>query len=104
MFLCFGVCYRIAPMIGRKAATHLTGVLYSVFFGSIFSVVALEIFPQAPVVVKCLIVCVFLFSFYVVGMWVSIRNELNKKISTPSHELRKRSREFYNWLDSQGRR
>jgi len=81
---------------------------YWTFVRSIFRVDILcccpEIFPLAPLVVKCLIVCVFLFSFYVVGMWVSVRNELNKKIPTPSHELRRRNKEFYNWLDSQGRR
>jgi hypothetical protein len=90
-------------MIGRKSAIHLNGLLYGLFFGSIFSALAL-IFPHSHPVLKCLIIGVFVVSFYFVGAWVSIREELNKKIPTPSHELRRRKKDFYAWLDSQGRR
>ena len=92
-------------MIGKKSAFVLTGVLYALFFGSIFSAVALNILSHSHPFLKCLIIGVFLFSFYVVGVWVSVRKaELDKKIPTPSHELRRRRKEFYDWLDSQGRR
>jgi len=91
-------------MIGRRSAIYLTGLLYGLFFGSIFSAVALQVFPHSHPVLKCLIIGVFLVSFYFVGAWVSIRNELNKRIPTLSHELRRRKKEFYDWLDSQGRR
>jgi hypothetical protein len=91
-------------MIGRKSATRLTGLLYGLFFGSSFSAVALQIFPHSHPVLKCLIITVFAVSFYCVGVWVSTREELNKKFPTPSHELRRRRKDFYDWLDSQGRR
>jgi phosphotransferase system glucose/maltose/N-acetylglucosamine-specific IIC component len=91
-------------MIGRKSAIHLTGLLYGLFFGSIFSAVALQVFPHTHPVLKWLIIGMFVASFYFVGAWVAIRQELNKKIPTPSHELRRRKKDFYDWLDSQGRR
>ena len=90
-------------MIGRSKITQLTAVLYGFFFGSIFSGMALHIFSNAHAVVKCLIIGVFIFSFYLVGLWVSLQSELNKKIPTPSHELRRRTKEFYDSLNSQGR-
>jgi uncharacterized membrane protein YccC len=54
-------------MIGRKSAIHLTGLLYGLFFGSIFSFVALQVFPHSHPVLKCLIIGVFLVSFCFVG-------------------------------------
>ncbi len=91
-------------MIGKKGVVHLAGLLYALFFGSIFSVIPLQIFPHSHAAVKCLIVGMSILSFYFVGEWVATRIELNKKIATPSHELLRRKKEFYDWLDSQSRR
>jgi hypothetical protein len=45
----------------------------------------------------------FFVAFYFVGLWVHVRNEQNKKLPTNSKELRRRTKEFYDSLDSQGR-
>ena len=90
-------------MIGKKASSVLTGVLYSLFFGSLFSAFAYYTWPQSPIAVKLLVSGVIALAFYIVGVWVSVRQEQNKKIPTPSHELRRRKKAFYDWLDSQGR-
>ncbi len=43
--------------------------------------------------------------FYLTGMWVVAERspELDKKILISSKELRRRKKEFYEWLDSQGK-
>ena len=91
-------------MIRRNSAIHPGGLDYALFFGSLFSAPALQIFPHSHLVLKCLINGVLLVSFYVAGVWVFLRGELGKKIPTPSPEFRRRRKEFYNRLDSQGRR
>jgi len=44
--------------------------------------------------------------FYFAGIWASTerRAELSKKFPISSKELRRRKRQFYDWLVSQGRR
>lgn len=91
-------------MIGKKASAALTGALYSLFFGVLFSAFIFGSWPQLPILVKLLISGVLAFAFYFLGVWIFVRNEQNKEIPTPSHELRRRKKAFYDWLDSRGRR
>lgn len=91
-------------MIDKGTVGHLSGLIYALFFGAIFSALALHIFPHFHPALKCLIIGAFVFFFYFVGEWVAVRQELNKKIPTPSHELRRRKKEFFDRLDSRGRR
>jgi hypothetical protein len=91
-------------MIGNKSGARITGILYSLMFGTTCGALAYELSPQFHPVVKYLIIGVFVIAFYCVGVWAFTRIESNKKLPTPSRELRKRNKEFYDWLDSQGRR
>lgn len=56
-------------MIGHKSVLRLTGILYALVFGSIFSGMVLLIFPQLHLALKFLVIAVFLVSFYAVGVW-----------------------------------
>jgi hypothetical protein len=42
-------------------------------------------------------------ALYFAGKWIGVRSEQNKKIPTSSKELRRRTKEFYDRLASQGR-
>jgi hypothetical protein len=91
-------------MFRNKSRHHISGLLYSLFFGPFCGVVVCGVWPDAPLFLKTLIVVAFVVSFYFVGVWVVIRGELNQRLPTPSHELRSRKKVFYDWLDSQSRR
>jgi hypothetical protein len=92
-------------MIGEKARSVLTGFFYSLFAGPIVAGLTYSLWRQFPFWLQCLTVSLLVIAFYFVGVWVVDRKaELNKKIATPSHELRRRRKEFYDWLSSPRRR
>ena len=91
-------------MIGHKGIVRIGGVLYGLVFGSLFTASVYGLWRESHPAVKALVFAVGFVVFYFVGAWAAIRQEQNKKkIPTPSHELRRRRKEFYDWLDSHGR-
>jgi len=90
-------------MIDTKNILRLSGVLYAVLFGSLFTFAIHAYWPDMRAAVFLPVSGAVFVAFYIVGMWVGVRNEQNKKLPTSSKELRRRTKEFYDSLDSQGR-
>jgi len=91
-------------MIDKKTIGTLLGVCYAAVFGAIVTVGIHGYWPHMSVGVLLLSSAALFVGFYFTGRWIAVRNEQNKKLTTSVKELRRRSKEFYDWLDSQGHR
>ena len=91
-------------MIGKKSIGALLGACYAVVFGTIITVGIHGYLPHMSVGVLLLLSGALFVGFYFTGRWIAVRNEQNKKLPTSGKELRRKSQEFYDWLDSLGRR
>jgi hypothetical protein len=91
-------------MIDKKTIGTLLGVCYAAVFGAIVTVGIHGYWPHMSVGVLLLSSVALFVGFYFTGRWIAVRNEQNKKLTTSVKELRRRSKEFYDWLDSQGHR
>ena len=89
-------------MIGKKSIGRLLGACYAAVFGTLIMGGIYNYSPHMSVGVLLPLSGVVFVGSYFGGRWIAIRNEENKKI-TSSKELRRRTKEFYDWLDSQGR-
>jgi ABC-type uncharacterized transport system permease subunit len=90
-------------MIAKKGIGPLLGACYGAVFGVLMIAVLHSYRPDMSVWKLVLLLAAFFVAFYFVGLWVHVRNEQNKKLPTSSKELRRRTKEFYDWLASQGR-
>jgi len=90
-------------MISKKSVGHLTGVCYAAVFGALIIGGIHNYWPDMSTAVLLLLSGALLVSFYFAGRWIAVREEENKKLPTSSRELKKQKKEFYDWLDSQGR-
>ena len=90
-------------MVAKKSIGPLLGVCYGAMFGTLMMAGLHSYWPNMSVRVLALLSAAFFVAFYFVGLWVHVRNEQNKKLPTNSKELRRRTKEFYDSLDSQGR-
>jgi hypothetical protein len=88
-------------MIGEKSLNRT----YALCFAAVFGALTVGGFNRPDMSRRVLLLLsgpVFV-AFYFVGRWIAVRDELNKKLPTSSKELRRKTEEFYDWLDSQGR-
>lgn len=90
-------------MIAKKNIGPLLGLFYGAVFGTLIMVVVHRYFPDISARVVVLLAVVSFVACCFAGMWVHVRSEQNKKLPTNGKELRRRTKEFYHWLDSQGR-
>jgi hypothetical protein len=90
-------------MIAKKSIGPLLGVCYGLVFGTFMMAGLHSYWPDMSVWVLIPLSAAFFVAFYFAGLWVHVRNEENKKLPTNSKELRRRTKEFYDSLDSQGR-
>jgi hypothetical protein len=90
-------------MIGKKSIGPLLGLCYAAVFGTFATLGIHDYFPGLSTRVFVLLSGAAFVAFYCVGKWVHSRGEQNERLPTSSKELRRRTKEFYDWLDSQGR-
>jgi uncharacterized membrane protein len=89
-------------MIARNSLGHLLGMCYGAVFATLMMGGLYSYWPDMSIWVLVLLSTAFFVAFYFAGLWVHVRNEQNKKLPTNSKELRRRTKEFYDRLDSQG--
>jgi len=89
-------------MIAKNNLGHLLGVCYGAVFATFVMAGLHSYWPDMSVWVLVLLSAAFFVAFYFAGLWVHVRNEQNKKLPINSKELRRRTKEFYDRLDSQG--
>jgi 1,4-dihydroxy-2-naphthoate octaprenyltransferase len=89
-------------MMGRKRSEQIFGALFATTYAALITgglshqlriATLLSVFAASWIVI------------YFVGVWIERRREdLDKKIPVSGKELRRRRKQFYDWLASQGRR
>jgi len=89
-------------MIGNKSIARFLGVWYAAVFGSVIMFGIHFLWPDVSAAVLLLVSGAGFVVFYFVGRWIAVRTELNKKLPTSGKELKRRTKAFYEWLDSQG--
>jgi len=90
-------------MIRKTNIARIAGVCVAAIYGTFIMVGVHDRWPKMSTLGLLLLsgaVCVVL---YLAGRWIAVRNELNKRLPTSSKELRRRRKEFYNWLNLKGR-
>jgi hypothetical protein len=98
------VCEELGqPMISKKSRGPLLGLFYAAIFGTFATIGIHDYFPEMSMRVFVLLLGAVFVALYFVGNWVQGRMEQNKKLPTSSKELRRRKKQFYDWLDSQER-
>ena len=75
-------------------------------YGILIAVKVYGVWPQMHIALVILIFIGLGVGFYFVGIWAVVDRpaELNKKFPISSKELRRRKKEFYDWVNSLGRR
>lgn len=92
-------------MIGKKTG----GILFGVFIATVFAplvTLAIHDWFSLPPLITAIALLVLWIGFYLAVSWAENerRSELDRKFPLPSKEHRKRKKEFFDWLSSQGRR
>jgi len=93
-------------MLSNKNSGRALGVSLAVIYASLITLVTHRLWlGLRPIIISALFVglCV---GCYFAGIWVVDErpSELNKRFPVSSKDLRRRKKEFYDWLDSHGRR
>jgi len=86
-------------MIGKKTMGTLLGICYAAVFGTLVTVGIHGYWPDMSVGILLLLSGALFVAFYFTGRWIAVRNEQNKKLPMSAKELRRRGKEFYDWLD-----
>jgi hypothetical protein len=87
-------------MIGKKSIGRLIGACYAAVFGTFIMVGIHDYLPDMSIGVFRLLSSAVFAAFYFAGRWIAVRKEQDKKLPTSSKELRGKTKEFYDWLDS----
>ena len=90
-------------MIGKKSIARISGVLYAAVFGSLITFGIHAHWSSMSTALLIPLSAAVFVAFYFVGRWIELSSELNKKLPTSSKELRRRTKEFYDSLDSEER-
>jgi hypothetical protein len=92
-------------MISKKNSAPLWGIILATTFAPLVTAIVCGIWRGIPSPLIVLTLIVLLVGFYLLGFWCSVRPyELNKKIPISSTERARRRKEFYDWVNSLGRR
>jgi len=88
-------------MVGTKAI----GLAYAVLLATVFAcLIAGGLSSSLPISIRVTIFVGLWIAIFFCGLWIHERGEANKRIPVSSRELRRRTKAFYDWLASQGRR
>lgn len=90
-------------MIGKESIGPLLGACYAAVFDTLIIVGLHRYWPEMSIGVLVLLAGAVFVPIFFAGWRVAVRMEQNKKLPTSSKELRRRTKEFYDWLGSQGR-
>jgi hypothetical protein len=92
-------------MIGTKNVGRIFGVCLAVMYTTLVAVAVSGLWPSLHAGLTVLILLGLAVGFYFTGIWVALDRpaELKKKISINSKQLKRRKKEFYDWLTAQGR-
>jgi hypothetical protein len=90
----------------KKTTGRVWGILFGIPFGSLIATIAHHLWPELEIALIFLIFVGLCVGFYFAGLWVMVDHpaELDRKFPISSKELRRRRKEFYDWVDSLGRR
>jgi hypothetical protein len=94
-------------MISSKKTTgRVWGIVLATSFGSLIAATIRGVWPGMPLALTFLTLVCLWIGFYFTGIWMLVERpaELDKKFPISSKELRRRRKEFYDWVDSLGRR
>lgn len=91
-------------MIGKKNLDRIFAVFLAAVYGGLIMGGLSASWPRSNLTRYLLLSSVVCVALYFAGMWIRAKIERNRKLPTSSKELRRRTREFYSWLDSHGRR
>ena len=93
---------RATVVIGKKALARAFGILLATVFAALITVLLAR--RLSPAVALPIFIVLWIV-IYFAGVWSEQRREeLARKIPVNSKELRRRTKAFYDWLASQGRR
>ena len=92
-------------MVSKENVGRAFGVCLATM-GAIVTTMVVRSFLQMTTWLTLSIFVVLWIVMYFTGLWTFLYRpaELNKKFPITSEELRRRKKEFYDWLASQGRR
>ena len=92
-------------MINKKNTGRLFGAILAATFGGLIAE-TIRLWLGLHLAAALLVFIALWVGFYFTGTWMIIERpaELDRKFLISSSELRKRKREFYDWVDSLGRR
>ncbi len=93
-------------MIEKKNLGRFYGICLATIYATLITVTVCDVWHGLHVALTLVLFVSLWTGFYFAGVWASTerRAELNKKFPISSKELRRRKRQFYDWLASQGRR
>jgi hypothetical protein len=91
-------------MIGKKNLDRIFAICLAVVYGGLIIGGIPVFWFKGNFWLYLFLLTVVCGLLYMVGKWIRARGERNRKVPISSKELRRRTKAFYNWLDSQGRR
>jgi hypothetical protein len=91
-------------MLKKRTIGRAFGVCLALIYGSLIATGVWDLWSRIGVWPSVIILVLLGVGLYRVGVWISVDRpaELNRKIPISSKELRRRTKEFYDWLAAQG--
>ena len=94
-------------MISSKKTTgRVWGIVLATMFAPTITAIIHNLKPELHIALTFLTFVCLWIGFYFTGNWILVERpaELDRKFPISSKELRRRKKEFYDWVDSLGRR
>jgi hypothetical protein len=93
-------------MMNKDTYARAYGLVLAITFAILIADLVLGVWPRLRGALFLAISILMATGVYIVGLWImSYRmNELKRKLPISGAERRRKNREFYDWLRSQGRR
>ena len=92
-------------MIGKRNIGRSYGVLMATIYATLVTGIIYGLW-RLPIGWTLFVFVALWIGFYFTGVWAAVDRpaELNRKLPVSSKELRRRKKEFYDWLGTRGRR
>ena len=93
-------------MISKKNSGRLLGVCFAATYGILITAGVYGLWPGMHIALILLLFIGLSVGFYFAGIWATVERpaELDRKFPISSKEVRRRKKEFHDWLNSLGRR
>jgi predicted PurR-regulated permease PerM len=90
----------------KKTSGRVWGVVFATMFAPVITAILHNFWPELPIALILLTFVCLCIGFYFTGIWMLVERptELERKFPVSSKELRRRKKEFYDWVDSLGKR